>query len=90
MLLNKNILALAPHFDDIELGCFATLHKFSADNTIYYAGFSYSAYGKSREAIDESIARSTSLLHLPSSQVKKYVYDPRNFYKSRKNILQDL
>ena len=36
----KNILALAPHTDDIEIGCGGTLHRFR-DSNIFVAAFSY-------------------------------------------------
>ena len=36
----KNILALAPHTDDIEIGCGGTLNRYK-DSNIYVAAFSY-------------------------------------------------
>ena len=36
----KNILALAPHTDDIEIGCGGTLNRFK-DSNIFVAAFSY-------------------------------------------------
>jgi len=90
MIINKKILALAPHFDDIELGCFATLHKLSSDNEIYYVGFSYSTYAKNKKLIDESVTRSVNMLSLTPEHLQKFNYDPRDFDRSRNDILQNL
>ncbi len=87
---NKTILAIAPHFDDIELGCFGTLHKLSSKNTIYYLGLSFSNDLDREVFLQNSVHKSLDSLSTPHNNLLVFDYDPRDFSKDCAKILQNL
>jgi LmbE family N-acetylglucosaminyl deacetylase len=81
----KNILALSPHTDDIELGCGGTLSKYK-DSNIFVVAFSYAAPSDLGD-VDMEFKKSMDLLG-----AKHYILDLKNrtFDKQRQEILDYL
>jgi N-acetylglucosamine malate deacetylase 1 len=89
----KTILVLAPHTDDGELGCGGTIAKFCAEGKqVFYAAFCL----KSREAsfpsdiLGEECKKATTLLGIPSSNLRFFDYEVRYLPQERQRILEQL
>ncbi|MDH4330672.1 MAG: PIG-L family deacetylase [Candidatus Moranbacteria bacterium] len=86
---NKTILAIAPHLDDIELGCFGTLHQLSSHNKIYYFSLSFPRDCDQSEFIKNRVQKSLKLLSTPHENLITHDFDSRDLNKSRPEILQN-
>jgi LmbE family N-acetylglucosaminyl deacetylase len=91
----KRVLCLAPHPDDIELGCGATLARLAKeDKEIYYLAFSLC--GKSvpkslpKGTIKRELKKSAKALGLDLSNVHIFSFPVREFPKKRQQILEVL
>lgn len=91
----KKALVLAPHTDDGELGCGATISKLIKQKIeVFYVAFS-SCEGslpcdyKSDSLIIE-LHRATSILNIEKNNVKVLPYKVRLFERSRQEILDDM
>lgn len=89
----KNVLVLAPHTDDGELGAGGFLHKLSASG----AKIHYVAFSTAQESLPEGLPSDTlsievkkAISHLGVSDITILDYPVRNFYEYRQNILDDL
>ncbi|MCK4635750.1 MAG: PIG-L family deacetylase [Candidatus Moranbacteria bacterium] len=86
---NKTILAIAPHLDDIELGCFGSLHKLSSKNNIYYLNLSFPNNIGKEDILKNSVYKSLEMLSIPKENLISYEYDTRDLYNVRSEILQN-
>jgi LmbE family N-acetylglucosaminyl deacetylase len=91
----NRILILAPHTDDGELGCGASIHKWTrSGKEIFY--FAFSAAEESvpsafpRDALRREALLSTTTLGIPKEHVEILKYPVRKFTEHRQNILEDL
>jgi len=95
MLANKRILVLAPHTDDGELGCGATIAKCIEQGAeVYYAAFSTAeesvppGFPKNRLAIE--VAKATKKLGIPKENLIVYDYQVRKLNYVRQEILEKM
>ena len=70
----KNILVLAPHTDDGELGCGGTIAKFIEEGAeVYYAAFSTAEEsvpeGLPKDILKTKVRKATSVLGIPSNNL---------------------
>jgi LmbE family N-acetylglucosaminyl deacetylase len=92
---DKVILILAPHTDDGEFGCGATINKLIEDgNKVYYVAFSTCRHSVLKEFPEDVLAtevkEATAILGIPKENLKLYEYDVRTFNFHRQAILDDL
>lgn len=88
----KTILILAPHTDDGEFGCGATIAKFSSqgDRVVYVA---FSAAEQSvlphlpRDILRKEVLLATSFLGIINEHCLVYEFEVRRFSESRQEIL---
>ncbi|MCE1199806.1 MAG: PIG-L family deacetylase, partial [Marinilabiliales bacterium] len=92
---SKRILILAPHTDDGEFGCGATIAKLVEEgNAIYYVAFS--SCEKSLppdlrpDTLKIELLKATKTLGIPSSNVITYDYPVRDFPMFRQAILENM
>lgn len=86
-LHGKNIIAIAPHLDDIELGCGGTVYQLGKDNAIYYVGLSLPPLVE-RDVLMDEFRDATRCLNLDPEKFILKDYDPRNLFNARMDILQ--
>jgi LmbE family N-acetylglucosaminyl deacetylase len=91
----SRILVLAPHTDDGELGCGATIAKFAAaDKEVFYAAFCLCS--KSLPAsfpantLETECKKATSVLGVHVSRLILFNYEVRELPQSRQKILEEL
>ncbi|MDF2626480.1 MAG: LmbE family protein [Symbiobacteriaceae bacterium] len=91
----KRVLALAPHTDDVELGCGGTLARLLEEG----ASVTVAAFSTCRESIPSGLppdiagaefARAMRLLGVPGDDVLVYDYPVRKFSYHRQDLLEDL
>jgi LmbE family N-acetylglucosaminyl deacetylase len=95
MLKNKKILILAPHTDDGELGCGASIHKWLREgNSLYYAAFSACELSVPshlpKDILITEVKKATGVLGILPEQLKLFNYPVRTFGFNRQDILQNL
>ena len=93
--LAQRILVLAPHTDDGELGCGATLKKYiTAGSDVYYVAFSTCAEslseGLSADTLVKECKEATKSLGIGNEKVFLFDYTVRRFGERRQDILEDL
>lgn len=91
----KKILVLAPHTDDGELGCGASMAKFCAEGReVYYAAFCLCSKalpaGSPSNTLEMECRKATSLLGIPASNLFLFNYEVRELPASRQKILEEL
>ena len=92
---DENILILAPHTDDGELGCGATISKYLREGKhIYYVAFS-SCDQSLPENVPEGSLKielfdAMHTLGIPKENVIVFDYEVRNFSEHRQKILDDM
>ena len=91
----KNILVLAPHTDDGELGCGGTISKLIENgSTVYYATFSTAEEsvpeGLPKDILKTEVRKATALLGIASDNLFIYNYEVRKLSYNRQSILEDL
>jgi len=97
MILNKNnrILVLAPHTDDAEFGCGATMAKLSEEKHEFFC-IAFSAAEESvptdlpKDINKIAMLQSMDYLGIKSSNIQILNYPVRNFPEHRQEILEDL
>lgn len=96
-MINKirKILVLAPHTDDGEFGCGASIAKFIAEGkTVYYAAFSLAEESVPppfpKNILESEVKAATSELGIRQDHLLIYRYKVRNFAYRRQDILEDL
>ncbi|HCT94544.1 MAG: LmbE family protein [Bacteroidetes bacterium GWE2_39_28] len=91
----QNILILAPHTDDGEFGCGASIAKFiSQNNNVYYAAFSLAEesvpIGFPKNILEVEVKAATKVLGIKPDHLILYKYPVRRFAQFRQEILEDL
>lgn len=91
----KNILVLAPHTDDGELGAGGTIAKFiESGATVYYAAISTAekslSNGLPADTLVKELKQATKTLGIPQSQLFIYHYEVRKLNYFRQEILEEL
>jgi N-acetylglucosamine malate deacetylase 1 len=93
--VKKKILVLAPHTDDGELGCGASIAKYCSEgHDVYYVAFSncnrsLPSHLPLNTLVNELYA-ATQVLGIPNENVTVLDYDVRTFPQFRQPILEDL
>lgn len=84
-----NVLILAPHTDDGELGCGATISKLiNAKCTVHYIAFSYIyRYNAKVNNLTEECYEALKELGVPENNVRLFNFESRNFLRDRQKIL---
>ena len=95
MLSHKNILILAPHTDDGELGCGGTIVRSIAEGAkVHYVAFSTAEAsvpdGFSRNQLELEVREATHILGIPEDQLFVYKYQVRKLNYVRQEILEEL
>ena len=95
MLRNKKILILAPHTDDGELGCGATIAKaIEAKAEVYYAAFSTAEpsvpKGFPKNRLEVEVRKATKKLGISEDKLIVYNYEVRKLNYVRQEILERL
>jgi LmbE family N-acetylglucosaminyl deacetylase len=91
----ERVLILAPHTDDGEFGCGATIAKFiAAGAEAYYAAFSLAEEsvpeGYPKNILETEVRAATKVLGIPEERLLLYRYRVRHFAYHRQEILEDL
>ena len=90
----QKILVLAPHTDDGELGCGATITKFCAEGKqVYYAAFclkSRTPESFRSDILGEECKKATAILGIPSANLRFFDYEVRYLPQERQRILEQL
>jgi LmbE family N-acetylglucosaminyl deacetylase len=91
----QRILVLAPHTDDGELGCGATIARFIEEGgEVYYAAFSICEEsvpeGFPRNILESEVKKATVKLGIKRENLIIKKYPVRNFFLHRQDILEDL
>jgi LmbE family N-acetylglucosaminyl deacetylase len=92
---NKNILILAPHTDDGELGCGGTIARaVDEGGRVYYVAFSTAEAsvpeGFPRNQLETEVREATRLLGIPPDHLFVYKYQVRKLNYVRQEILEEL
>ena len=95
MFENKTILILAPHTDDGELGCGATIAKAIRENAqVWYVAFSKCEEslpeGWPKDTLVHEAKAATSVLGIPQEHVMVRDFKVRHFSEARQLILDDM
>lgn len=91
----KKILILAPHTDDGELGCGATINKLVEEgNDLYYAAFSTCEksipLGFPKNILEKEVKKATEILGIPKENLYIFNHEVRIFPELRQKILDDM
>ncbi|MDD4309719.1 MAG: PIG-L family deacetylase [Candidatus Cloacimonetes bacterium] len=91
----KRILVLAPHTDDGEFGCGASISKFiKLGKEVYYAAFSLAEESVPepfpKNILETEVKAATNVLGIQSRNLLIYRYKVRHFAYERQAILEDL
>ena len=91
----ENILILAPHTDDGELGCGGTIAKFIEDGKkVFCAAFSIAEdsvpMGFAKDALEKEFINAMKVLGVEQKNIFIYKYKVRHFPTFRQDILEDI
>lgn len=91
----NKILCLAPHPDDIELGCGGTVSKLTEmGKEVYYCAFSLCEKsipkGFSSDALKEELKNSCRKLGINDTNIYQYTFEVREYKRDRQLILEEL
>ena len=91
----KNVLVLAPHTDDGELGAGATISLLVENGAnVYYVAFSTAGAsvpeGFPKDILKTEVKEATAKLGIPNSNLIIYEYEVRKLNYARQEILEDL
>lgn len=95
MMEFKKILILAPHTDDGEFGCGASIAKFIEKGcNVYYAAFSLAEESVPppypKDILETEVKAATHKLGIKPENLLLYRYKVRHFANHRQEILEDL
>jgi LmbE family N-acetylglucosaminyl deacetylase len=94
MITGKKILLLAPHPDDPEYGCGASIARWAPDNEIFYAAFSPCKQslpeGFPAGSLYDELKYAAAVLKIPDANIFTYDFPVRNFPEHRQEILETL
>ena len=93
-MFNK-ILVLAPHTDDGELGCGATIHKYLQEGKdVYYAAFSICEESVPdnypKNILETEVKNATKILGIKKENLFIFKFKVRRFPEFRQEILEEL
>lgn len=91
----QKVLVLAPHTDDGELGCGATIHKLAeAGADVFYVAFSICTRSLPEHlhpmTLAEEVKKATELLGVKKENLILYDYDVRHFPSIRQTLLEEM
>lgn len=91
----KTILVLSPHTDDGELGCGASMARFTGEgNLMVYAAFSLCRdslpAGLAPDTLAKEVKKATAKLGIDKNELELFDYPVRRFEEHRQAILDDL
>ena len=91
----NKILCLAPHPDDIELGCGGTVSKLTElGKEVFYCAFSLCEKsipkGFSNDILKEELKNSCRKLGIRDTNVYQYMFEVREYKRDRQLILEEL
>ncbi len=91
----KRVLVLAPHTDDGELGCGASIAKFVSDGSeVFYVAFSICTRSLPPHldpyTLEKEVKKATKVLGIKPENLFLYDYDVRHFPTHRQEILEEL
>ena len=91
----RKILILAPHTDDGELGCGATIAKYiESGDEVYYVAFSICSRslpeGWAPDTLAKEVKSATKVLGFKPENLILFDYDVRRFYEHRQDILEEM
>lgn len=91
----NRVLVLAPHTDDAELGCGATISRFLADGIeVHVATFSVAEdslpSGSHKMRLRDEFLQSMAVLGVPEKRCRVYNYRVRRFSEHRQEVLDTL
>lgn len=86
-LKNKTIFAIAPHVDDVELGAGGSIYQLGKTNCVFYIGLSLPPLVNNDTFLSE-FHSSAAILGIKPDNVILKLYDPRNLFDVRMEILQ--
>jgi len=91
----NNILILAPHTDDGELGCGGSISMFVDEGKeVHYVAFSICSRSLPPDLAPDTLAKevqvATKILGIPSSNLVLFDFDVRRFREYRQDILEEL
>lgn len=92
---SKNILVLAPHTDDAELGCGGTIAKYIEERkNVFIAAFSLCKdsipEGYELNILEKEFKHAAEVLCIPKENIFIFDYPVRRFNEFRQSILDDL
>jgi N-acetylglucosamine malate deacetylase 1 len=95
MLDKKRVLVLAPHTDDGEFGCGATINKLIENGSdVYYVAFSACEQSVlpdlPKDILISEVKAATKVLGIKPENLILYKYDVRTFNYHRQAILDDI
>jgi len=93
--LFSNVLVLAPHTDDGELGCGGTMARLVEQGAhVTYAAFSIATRsvpeGFPRDILATEVRQATSKLGIPEDDLRVFDFEVRTFPANRQEILEHL
>lgn len=91
----NRLLVLAPHTDDAELGCGATISRFLADGMdVHVAAFSTAEDslppGSYKTTLLDEFLQSMAILGVPEKNCRAYNYPVRRFASHRQEVLDTM
>lgn len=91
----QRVLVLAPHTDDGEFACGGTIARFIEEGKdVHYLAFSSSEksvpIGLPKDILKQEVKEATSILGIPSANLRIFGYEVRNFPAHRQEILEEL
>lgn len=91
----QNILVLAPHTDDGEIGCGGAIAKFvEQGKNVFYAAFSSAQHslkeGMPKDTLKKEVMKATEVLGIPPQNLILFEYRVRTFPLNRQEILEHM
>jgi LmbE family N-acetylglucosaminyl deacetylase len=91
----NKILVLAPHTDDGELGCGASIHKFASEGKeVFYVAFSICTKSLPEHmhpmTLANEVKKATEILGVKKENLILYDFDVRHFPSHRQEILEEM
>ncbi len=92
---SNNILVLAPHTDDGELGCGGSIAKYLEEGkNVYYAAFSTAKESLPEElpdnTLEKEVKEATKRLGIPEENLIIFGFQVRKLNYERQNVLEEL